>query len=154
MALSTTQKLLLGSIVAGGSIFGLVKLVKYIKSNSEKKDSEEIVEDNILNADPTVRKLTDEKCKEIANRLYELMDKTFRQSDAIVSIISNGGMSLADLKVVYEDFGSKEYGTFGSPVFGSGTYKDLIGWLKEELDSDGLATVKGIFSMAGFTWVD
>ena len=153
MQLTTNAKLFLAVLGIAAVTFGAVKISKAVKANKEKKDSNKLLKDDLSNWDPTKRNLSDTKCKEIADRLYELMDKTWRQEDAIVDVILNSQMSLLDLKKVYELFGTREYGTFGSPMWGSGKMYNLVQWLKEEVDGDEMEKIRPIFVLAGYKWV-
>ncbi len=84
----------------------------------------------------------------LANRLFLAMDGVGTSNDVIKSVLLQVSNNLDNLRLVYNAFGTKEYGTFGSPVWGSGTPTDLKGWLHAELSGGDYASWAVLFSAA------
>ena len=79
--------------------------------------------------------ISSEQAKAFAERLFLSMSDYGTDEDSINVVrlqLSNAG----NLRAVYNAFGMRGYGSYGTPMFGSGTPTDLKGWLKNELSGD------------------
>lgn len=82
-----------------------------------------------------------------AERLYNSMKDFGTDEDELNSVrlmLTNS----ANLRLVYNEFGLRGYGSFGSPMFGSGTPTDLKGWIKNELGGDNYKIWEQMFLTA------
>lgn len=144
------------SIVAGGLTFGIVKGVRYARSKNAQKEAETDKEKMLEQASENVleRKMSDIDAKTYAKDLLDAMDGWGTDEDVIKDILLDRNPSVTDIKAIFDAFGTPEYGTFGRPMWGSGTPMNLIEWIKKEVDNttslyEGL---KVKFQTAGFTF--
>ncbi|MFV0402919.1 MAG: hypothetical protein ACK5KV_03000 [Bacteroides graminisolvens] len=95
--------------------------------------------------------LSSSEATHYAERLFSAMKDTGTDEDEIDNVrllVSRP----SDLRSVWNAFGSRPYGTFGSPIFGLGMFAtnlDLRGWLKAELSGDGFKVWEQMFLTAG-----
>lgn len=94
-------------------------------------------------------RLTKQESLAYANRLYLSMDGVGTDNETINSIRSSL-TNPADLRAVYNAFGTKNYGFFGSSWSDMwGTPLDLKGWFKEELSPNDYKVWEQMFKTAG-----
>ncbi|MDR1544895.1 MAG: hypothetical protein LBS50_10950 [Prevotellaceae bacterium] len=139
----------LGAIGVIGAIIGTVFLVKYLNKTKTERDLEKTLNE-IADVDGSKLTLSKAQALTYANKLHELM-KGFGTSDEaqIEDIIINKAVTADDLRLIVQQFGVKPYGTFGEPMFGSGTLKDLMGWIKEEIGGAAYSRIAAKFTSAG-----
>lgn len=116
-------------------------------------------------------KIKPEEAQKKANDLYNAMKDNMTDKETIYDILLDSELTPADIRLIYQKFGKKEYGITGSPttILGyqlySGHEYDLINWIYKEFDLvDGneslpkmdLVTkfnrLKVVFQEANFDW--
>ena len=75
-----------------------------------------------------------------AKALYSAMESTGTDTDVIDNVVARY-RTADDWNCLIAKFGMPAYGTFGSPVFGSGTPLTLIGWFRRELSGARLDNI-------------
>ena len=148
------------ALVAAGSVIlgvGTWVIIRAINKHKAERDADRRLKDNANKAvtSATGRNITDDKAKSIANALFEAMDGIGTDETEIYTIlVVNNKLSSLDLVAVYEAFGNKEYGTFGTPWWGSGDKLDLIGWIKKEMSntSKEYIMLRAMFNQAGLNF--
>lgn len=86
-----------------------------------------------------------------AERLFNAMKDTGTDEDEI-DLVRLSLSRPSDLRSVWNAFGSRPYGTFGSPMFGLGMFAtnlDLRGWLKAELSGSDFKVWEQMLLTAG-----
>lgn len=83
-----------------------------------------------------------------ANQLYSYMEGFGTEDSSIMAVLATL-RTADDWKLVIKKFGTRSYGEFGAPMFGSGTPLDLMGWLRKELNSSDLMTVENTIASLG-----
>ena len=84
-----------------------------------------------------------------AKALYSAMESTGTDTDVIDNVVAR--YRTADWNCLIAKFGMPAYGTFGSPVFGSGTPLTLIGWFRRELSGARLDNILNTLKRLGVT---
>ena len=85
-----------------------------------------------------------------AKALYSAMESTGTDTDVIDNIVARY-RTADDWNCLIAKFGKPAYGTFGSPVFGSGTPLTLIGWFRRELSGARLDNILNTLKRLGVT---
>ena len=85
-----------------------------------------------------------------ANALYSAMESTGTDTDVIDNVVARY-RTADDWNCLIAKFGMPAYGTFGSPVFGSGTPLTLIGWFRRELSGARLDNILNTLKRLGVT---
>ncbi len=87
--------------------------------------------------------------RQLAEQLYSSMENCGTDETTIDSVFADlvGNIKLA--AAVYNDFGQRAYGTFGAPMWGNGTNKSLLGWLKLELSASKYQQWAGLYAKIG-----
>jgi|GEM_PF-4733407 len=95
--------------------------------------------------------LTREDATAIAERLYSAMADVGTDLSLIDGAFLKVSNNLDNLRLVYNAFGSRDYGTFGSPAYSwlPSSPTDLRGWLRNELSWDRAASWETLFIAAG-----
>ena len=94
--------------------------------------------------------ITQEQAKAYAQRLYVAMEDFGTDEDAIDEIYSLLASNPYNIRMVYNAFGNKDYGSFGAPYFlMPSTPTDLKGWIKNELSSKRLEQWNALFAVSG-----
>lgn len=121
--------------VAGGAylIYRSYKNRKLANEIKNKVNSEE----EIALMQSNQRTIDDYGAETIADALYDFMKGYGTDEDDIYNVlIIRNKLTSADLIAINKAFGYREYGSYGSPMFGDGDALNLVQWLREELDSD------------------
>lgn len=95
------------------------------------------------------------RANEIAKALFTAMDGIGTDEDLIEDIlVIKNRFTSGDIILINNAFGLQEYGTTGSPYWGSGTPLNLVGWFKNELNnkSDLYKVLQTKFNQAGIYW--
>lgn len=148
------------ALVAAGSVIlgvGTWVIIRAINKHKAERDAEKRLEQRTENAEinAVTRSITDDKAKSIAEALFNAMDGMGTDETEIYNIlVVNNKLSSLDLVAVYNAFGTHEYGTFGTPWWGSGKPLDLIGWIKEEMSNSSTEykLVRAMFNQAGLNF--
>lgn len=99
--------------------------------------------------DDTGSILTKAQAKALAERLYLAME-SFGTDEETIHIVRSKLTRAQDLRSVYNEFGVRDYGYYGSPWWGSAsTPTDLVGWLGNELSGKDFAVWRQMFESAG-----
>ena len=131
--------------VIGAAVVGFL-VYRKIKAAKEAKAAEEQRNKDISASQQTIDKLAaaglqttlnDVEVLSLKDKLYNAMKDTGTDNDAIAQCFARI-QTKGDWYAVMKAFGTPAYGTFGAPVFGSGTPLDLIGWCREELSGEYL----------------
>ena len=88
----------------------------------------------------------------IAQKLFAAMEGMGTDEKTIIALLLDTPRTNEDLKLIVKTFGIKEYGTYGSPWWGSGTPSDLTMWLTNELSGSTLQKLKNRFAQAGIVF--
>lgn len=97
--------------------------------------------------DPTISVAV---ARQYAEQLYNAMKDTGTDVGIIENIF--GVLSKpADLRLVYNMFGTRAYGTFGSPLYSwfPSSQQDLRGWINKELSGKNLKKWNELFKQIG-----
>lgn len=145
------------AVIAVGGAFGAYKLFGWLKDRSRKKQLKEIAnsEMEVALENATTPTIDDLRATEIAKALYEAMDGAGTDESLISDIlVLRNRFTSGDIIKINNAFGYQEYGTFGSPLWGSGEDLNLVGWLKKELSntSDLYKVLQTKFTQAGIYW--
>lgn len=144
------------SILAGGAVIGTIKGVRYLKSKSAQKDAEKNNDKIQQQAQEKVleRKISDADAKTYAKDLKDAFEGFGTDEGIIKEILLDNNPSATDIQAIFEAFGTPEYGTFGSPMWGTGTPMNLIEWIKKEVDNDTklYGQLKTKFQTSGYTF--
>lgn len=127
----------LGSIIAGGAVFGIVKGVRYYKSTKAEQDAKERNGEIQQQAQKKVmdRKMSDADASVKAKDLLDAMDGMGTDEEVIKRVLLDENPSVTDLQAIVNAFGTQDYGTFGKPLWGNGEKLNLMEWLKKEVDN-------------------
>ena len=140
--------------VSGIAIHALYKSYKNKQLKAKLKEKVFVEEQNAL-MQSNERTITDEKAESIANALYNAMKGVGTDEDLIEEIlITRNRLTSPDLIAVNKAFGMREYGSYGAPAWGDGTFINLVGWFNEELNNTGALynLLKTKFEQAGILW--
>lgn len=85
-----------------------------------------------------------------AKALYSAMESTGTDTDVIDNVVARY-RTADDWNCLIAKLGMPAYGTFGSPVFGSGTPLTLIGWFRRELSGARLDNILNTLKRLGVT---
>lgn len=134
------QKLLITMVSA---VFFFIGLKWLIPKVTKDVNTTVTIDENAL--DKVDRNLS----RQLAEQLYQAMENMGTDDDTIDMVFGDivGNIRLA--AAVYNDFGQRGYGTFGAPLWGSGTNKSLLGWLKLELSDSRYSQWAGLYSKIG-----
>lgn len=126
----------------------LMAVVGYIAFRKLRAALNENVLTNIYSTSGAT--ITNEYAKAYAQRLYIAMEDYGTDEDAIDEVYSALAGNPVNLRLVYNAFGNKDYGVFGSPTWWTvATPTDLRGWLKNELSGKRLDQWNTLFITAG-----
>lgn len=145
----------IGLIVAGGFVgYKFIGSINKKKRNAElKKIANSEMEVALQNS--TQQTIDEMRAVEIAKALFTAMDGVGTDENAIEDIlILRNRFTSGDIILINNAFGLQEYGTTGSPYWGSGTPLNLVGWFKQELSntSDLYKVLQTKFNQAGIYW--
>lgn len=129
-----------GIVVVAGTaalVFAGVKVFKSIKSAKAEKDARNNLEELKKQAleELKVQNLTKAQAQAAADSLYEAMDGVGTDLMAIKKILIDDKPTTLDIIEIVNAFGVRDYGTFGSPIWGDGDKLNLMQWIKEEVNS-------------------
>lgn len=145
------KKILFYTALAAAGIIGAVVLVKKIKAGVETKSSDRNLRDANDYA-PTKMTISEAQAKQIAANLYQAMRDVGTDDNAIRTELARL-KTPDDWKAVNVAFGTKDYGTYGAPLYSwlPSSPKTLIGWLREECSGDLLAYIEQQWMANGLT---
>lgn len=155
--LSKRKKIAL--ICVGSAVLGVGAWVaiKQINKHKAERDAEKRLAERTDNAEENaiIRTISEEKAKSIADALFDAMDGIGTDETEIYNIlVVNNKLSSLDIVAIYNAFGVKEYGTFGTPWWGNGEPLDLIGWIKKEMSNSSTEykLIRAMFNQAGLNF--
>lgn len=162
MNLESIKSYLTNNPIVAIATLGIGGVVAYsfIKSYQDKKlkkklQNQVFVEKQNALMNSNQRTISDEKANSIATALYNAMKGFGTDEDEIYSImIDRNQLTSADIIAVNASFGMREYGSYGAPSFGNGTYMNLVSWFNEELSNSSnlYNLLKTKFQQAGILW--
>ena len=98
--------------------------------------------------DNSSAKISKTEALAIANKQFSAMADLGTNEQLLFSSLN--GLNGADLVLVFDAFGQKNYASTGS-WFGAGSSLDLFGWYSEELDGSDLAKMRAIWTKSGLS---
>lgn len=98
--------------------------------------------------DKSSAKITKTEAAAIANKQHSAMADLGTNEQLLFDSLK--GLNGADLVLVFDAFGQKNYAATGS-WFGAGYSLDLFGWYSEELDGSDLAKMRAIWTKSGLS---
>lgn len=127
--------------------FGYQKLIK-----KEDNQSKNVLDDTLNNLQNKTRNINDADAADIANRLYLAMKDMGTDEEEIEKLLVKKTLTSADVIAIVKSFGTKKYGTYGSPAFEwlGGDDLDLRGWLRKEVSDDLMDKINIRLTQAGF----
>jgi len=139
--------------VAVSAISGLLiwKMYKKYADGAEQRTLQKALEKN-TQVDAAKLTITQADAVIIAQKLFSAMDGMGTDEKTIMHLLIDTPRTNDDLKLIVKTFGIKEYGTFGTPWWGSGTPSDLTMWLTNELSGSYLQKLKNRFAQAGIVF--
>lgn len=144
------------SLSAGVLCFATIKTWKWIKSVKAEKELKEKIDTITKDATTQVltRKLSDSAVKEKVEQIYDAMEGFGTDESVLKQVLIDENPSVADLQAIYKEFGTRGYGTFGSPLWGEGEKLDLMGWIKKEVGESSTLyqTLQVKFKTAGYSF--
>lgn len=148
------------ALICAGSValgVGTWFVIKQINKHKAERDAEKRLSERTDNAEANaiIRNIPEEKAKSIAEALFDAMDGIGTDETEIYNIlVVNNKLSSLDIVAIYNAFGVKEYGTFGTPWFGNGDPLDLIGWIKKEMSNSSTEykLIRAMFNQAGLSF--
>lgn len=147
-------------VLIGGAVvlaFGGYSIYKNMQERKRKAQIKNIVnsEEERALQHSMIRTIDDKTAEAIAKSLYNAMDGMGTDETAIYDLICvRNKLTSADIIEINKAFGLQEYGTFGSPFFGSGEFLNLVGWFQKELSNTSSVYIilKTKFNQAGIDW--
>jgi len=101
-----------------------------------------------------VATITLSQARDYANRLHSAMEDSGSEEEVIESVFG-GLQTTEDVKLVYDAFGVKPYGFFGTPMWGTGWLTgepyNLAQWIEAECDCDDCPTACSSLRSAGYS---
>lgn len=142
--------LVVGGAAAVALIFGAYKI--FGSKDKEKESADNILDKTTDEINTKAKTITETQAHEIANRLYNAMKDVGTDEDEIEKLIIGKKLTSEDLKMVVKAFGTRKYGTYGSPMFDfmGGTSLNLREWLDKECSSSLMKLINIKFEQAGF----
>lgn len=139
--------------VAISAIGGLLiwKVYKKYADNAEQRNLQKALE-KTTQVDTTKLTINQAEAALIAQKLFSAMEGMGTDDKTIMSLLIDTPRTNDDLKLIVKTFGIKEYGTYGSPMWGSGTPSDLTTWLTNELSGSNLQKLRNRFAQAGIVF--
>ena len=137
-------------IAAIGSFF-LWKIYKKYADGAEQRTLQKAL-DKTTQVDGAKLTINQAEAAIIAQKLFAAMDGIGTDEKTIMHLLIDVPRTNDDLKLIVKTFGIKEYGTFGTPWWGSGTPSDLTMWLTYELSGSYLQKLKNRFAQAGIVF--
>lgn len=111
-----------GAVYLGGALLALYAIKEVIKLvKGPNLGGPEIPTTPSVSGGPTsgVATITLSQARDYANRLHSAMEDSGSEEEVIESVFG-GLQSTEDVKLVYDAFGVKPYGFFGTPLWGTG----------------------------------
>jgi len=140
LALAQNKTVQKGALILIGGILlfiGGKKIYNYIKQKRAENEAKHAAENaqKVLKAAGVDSSITDAQAQSYANTLLNAFDRTGTDTNAVREVLSHI-KTKGDYYVVKKCFGTPEYGTFGKPMWGSGTPMNLTEWARKELTGD------------------
>lgn len=156
MAMPSTKTILVAGGVAGG-LFLAYKLYGYAKERRRREAINQRInsEEERALMKSRERTIDDITAESIARALYEAMDGWGTDEDLIYEIlVEKNRLTSGDIVAINKAFGIQEYGSFGSPYFGSGEDLNLVEWLMREISNSSSVyrILQSKFVQAGIDW--
>ena len=135
------------------AISGLLiwKMYKKYADSAEQRNLQKALE-KTTQVDTAKLTINQAEAAIIAQKLFAAMDGVGTDTKTIISLLIDTPRTNDELKLIVKTFGVKEYGTFGAPMWGSGTPSDLTMWLTNELSGNDLQKIKNRFAQAGIVF--
>ncbi len=127
------------------------KMYKKYADGAEQRTLQKALEKS-TQVDTTQLTISQADAAIIAQKLFSAMDGMGTDENTIMHLLIDTPRTNDDLKLIVKTFGVKEYGTYGSPMWGSGTPSDLTIWLTNELSGSKLQKLQNRFAQAGIVF--
>jgi len=139
--------------VAIATIGGIViwKMYKKYAEGAEQRNLQKAI-DKTTQVDNSKLTINQAEAAIIAQKLFSAMDGMGTDSKTIMHLLIDTPRTNDDLKLIVKTFGVKDYGTYGTPWWGSGTPSDLTMWLTNELSGSDLQKLRNRFAQAGIVF--
>jgi len=137
--------------ITGIGGFLVWKIYKKYADGAEERNLKKALE-KTTQVDNSKLKITQAEAAIIAQKLFAAMDGMGTDDNTIMNLLIETARTDDDLKLIVKTFGVKDYGTYGSPYWGSGTPSDLTMWLTNELSGSKLQTLRNRFAQAGIVF--
>jgi len=140
-----TDKILLLLALVFAIIVSLRKVFKKKKSDFVPVDSSGDVA-----ASSSGATMSPDEAKRLASQLYDAMKDFGTDTETISNVRSKIGTA-DNMRILYNAFGKKEYGTFGAPLYSwlpSDSY-DLKGWIIKEVSGTEKKEWLKLFNLIG-----
>ena len=129
----------------------IFKIYKKYADGAEQRNLKKALE-KTTQVDKNKLTINEAEAAIIAQKLFAAMDGMGTDEDTIMNLLINTSRANDDIKLIVSAFGVKEYGTYGSPWWGSGTPSDLTMWLTNEMSGSKLEKLKTRFATAGIVF--
>lgn len=133
------QEMIKSLLKVGLLVVGGVILYRKIKSVITEYQNAKALND-ITAYDTGKMTVTRAQAEVDAKALYSAMESTGTDTDIIDQVVARY-KTADDWNCLIAKFGTPAYGTFGSPMFGSGTPLTLVGWFRRELSGSRLENI-------------
>ena len=124
------------------------KIVKNHTAGAEQRNLEKAL-NQVTVVNTSQLTITQAEAVVIAQKLFSAMESMGTDEKVIMDLLINTPRTNDDLKLIVRTFGLKEYGTFGSPMWGKGTPSDLSTWIRNEMSGSKLTQLQLRFAQAG-----
>ena len=138
-----------GITAIGG--FLIWKIYKKYADGSEQRNLQKALEQT-TQVDAAKLTISQADAVIIAQKLFSAMDGMGTDTKTIMNLLIDTARTNDDLKLIVKAFGVKDYGTYGAPMWGSGTPSDLTIWLTNEMSGNDLQKLRSRFSQAGIVF--
>lgn len=92
--------------------------------------------------------ISEQTASELSELAWQAMEEMGTDEDQLEEVYNKIGKNIDNLRLVHNSFGNRPYGTFGSPMFGSGTSLSFKGWIDRELSGDSRRKWDNLFQSA------
>jgi hypothetical protein len=146
----TSSPLFLIGVFGVGSFF-IYKIYTNYTASAETRNLQKAL-DQITKVDGSKLTITPAEASVIAQQLFVAMDGIGTDEKTIFRLLIDTPRTDDDIRLIVKAFGLKEYGTFGSPWWGSGTPCDLGTWFVKEMSGSDLQKLRNRFALAGISF--
>ena len=148
-----------GTVAVGVGLVAFALIRKWVKERRKTRQSALAASDLVTQTRKEAKTdaskaqtITDAEAQMIADSLYSMMEG-FGTYDSDILKLFGKMMSKGDWAIVSAKFGTREYGTCGSPLWSwmPSTPTNLYGWLVNECSTSTMAEIDSLLSKWGVT---